>query len=101
MVVQMRDQSKTGFGLHKVVALTLVVLSVFVLAHVLSHSHSNGQTEASCQVCQAAHARSIPTGEMQRNAVPLVAVGYVQPFVASFHEIFFPQYSSSRAPPVA
>jgi hypothetical protein len=101
MVVEMRDQSKLGLGLHKVVALTLVVLSVFVLTHVLSHSHRNGQTEAGCQVCQAAHARSIPTAEMQRNAVPLVAVGYVQPFVASFHETSLPQYSSSRAPPVA
>jgi hypothetical protein len=101
IVVQMRDRHTTGVGLNKIVALTLAALSIFVLTHVLSHSHRNGRTEAGCQLCQAAHARSLPTGEMQPDAVPLVAVGYVQPFIASFHETFLPQYSPSRAPPVA
>jgi hypothetical protein len=74
MVVWMRDQRRARFGLSKIVALTLVALSICLLTHVLSHSHRNGQTEAGCQVCQAAHARSIPTGELQQDAVPLVAV---------------------------
>jgi hypothetical protein len=97
----MREQRRTGLGLNRVLALMLVVLSVFVLAHFLSHSHRDGQTEAGCQVCQAAHARSLPSGEVRSTAVPLVTVGYVQPLVANFLESFLPRYYSSRAPPVA
>jgi hypothetical protein len=96
----MRDQLRTGFGLNKIVALTLVALTIFLLTHALWHAHRNGQSESGCQVCQAAHARSIPACAMQRDAVALVALGYVQPFVGSFHQTFFPQYTSSRAPPV-
>src|ERR1700730_15907409 len=68
-------------SLVKVLALSLAVVFVFFVAQVLLHSHAKGQNEATCQVCQAAHLGSIPTAGTTSLVAPLLAGGYVQPFV--------------------
>jgi hypothetical protein len=92
---------KTRHSLVRVLALTLAVMSVLFLSQVLSHSHAKGQTEATCQVCQAANLGSAPTAGTPSLVAPLLATGHVQPFVLAFHEEFFFHDSPSRAPPTA
>jgi hypothetical protein len=92
---------KTRHNLVRALALTLAVMSVLFFSQVLSHSHAKGQTEATCQVCQAAHLGSAPAAGTQSLVAPLLATGYVQPFVAVFHQEFISHDSPSRAPPTA
>jgi hypothetical protein len=82
-------------------ALTLAVLSVLFVAQALTHSHVKGQSEAACQICQAAHIGSAPTAGIASLVSPLVTTEYVQPFVATIHQEFFFHDSPSRAPPTA
>jgi hypothetical protein len=86
-------------NLARVLALTLAVLFVLFGGQALSHSHANGQSEAACQVCQAAHLGSAPEALAPSLLSPLLAVGYVQPFVVTIHQEFFFHDSPSRAPP--
>jgi hypothetical protein len=88
-------------SLVRVLALSLAVVFVFFVAQVLFHSHAKGQNEATCQVCQAAHLGSSPTAGTTPLVGPLLAGGYVQPFVVSIHQEFFFHDSPSRAPPSA
>jgi Protein of unknown function (DUF2946) len=85
--------------LVRVLALTLVALFVVFGAQSLSHSHANGQDEAACQVCKAAHVGSAPAIVPLSVFTPLQASGYVQPFAVMFYEEFFFHDSPSRAPP--
>ena len=88
-------------NLARVLALALAVLFVLFVGQALSHSHAKGQSEAACQVCQAAHLGPIlPAGPLSVH-IPLQAVGYVVPFVVAFHQEFFFHDSPSRAPPTA
>ena len=88
-------------NLARVLALALAVLFVLFVGQALSHSHAKGQSEAACQVCQAAHLGPIlPAGPFSVH-IPLQAVGYVEPFVVAFHQEFFFHDSPSRAPPTA
>jgi hypothetical protein len=88
-------------NLARVLALALAVLFVLFVGQALSHSHAKGQSEAACQVCQAAHLGPIlPAGPLSVH-IPLQAVGYVEPFVVAFHQEFFFHDSPSRAPPTA
>jgi hypothetical protein len=83
----------------RVLALTLAVLSFVFLTQVAAHIHENGQNETTCQVCQAAHLGSIvPSGTLSLSVSPQ-SVGYVEPFVAAYHDEFFFHDSPSRAPP--
>ena len=97
----MVGKRNTRHSLVKVLALSIAVLFVFFVDQVLFHSHAKGQNEATCQVCQAAHLRSTPTAGTASLLGPLLAAGYVQPFVVSFHQEFFFHDSPSRAPPSA
>jgi hypothetical protein len=85
----------------RVLALALAVFSVLVVAQVLSHTHAKGQNEATCQVCQAAQLGSASTGQVSSLVGPLLATGYVPPFVVTIHQEFFFHDSPSRAPPSA
>ena len=88
-------------NLARVLALALAVLFVLFVGQALSHSHAKGQSEAACQVCQAAHLGPIlPAGPLSVH-IPLQAVGYVEPFIVAFHQEFFFHDSPSRAPPTA
>jgi hypothetical protein len=100
-LIEMRDRHKMRSDWFRVFALTLAVLSVLFVAQALTHSHANGQNEAACQICQAAHLGAAPTAGTVTLSSPLVATGYVQPFVVTIHQELFSHDSPSRAPPSA
>ncbi len=86
-------------NLARVLALALAVLFVLFVGQALTHFHAKGQSEAACQVCQAAHLGPIlPAGPLSVH-IPLQAVGYVEPFVDSYDDESFFHDSPSRAPP--
>jgi hypothetical protein len=85
----------------RVLALSLVVLFVLFAAQAPIHSHAKGQNEAACQVCQAAHIGSAPKALTPSLFSPLLAIGYVQPFVVTIHQELFFHDAPSRAPPTA
>jgi hypothetical protein len=90
---------KTIRNCTRVLTLTLAVLFVVFLTQTANHTHQNGQHETTCQVCHAVHLGSIlPSGTLSLSATPQ-SVGYVEPFVAAYHEEFFFHDSPSRAPP--
>ncbi len=85
----------------RVLALTLAVLFALFAAQALIHSHVEGQNEAACQLCQAAHLGSAPTAGTASLVSPLLATEYVQPFIVTIHQELFFHDSPSRAPPSA
>jgi hypothetical protein len=85
----------------RALTLALAVLFVVFCAQAVSHSHTNGQDEAACQLCQATHIGSAPAFVTQLLLTPLLTTGYVQPFVLTFHQELFFHDSPSRAPPSA
>lgn len=97
----MVGKRNTRHTLIRVSALGLAVVFVFFVAQVFFHSHVNGQSEATCQVCHAAHLGSTPTAGTTSLVSPLLAAGYVEPFVVTIHQEFFFHDSPSRAPPTA
>ena len=97
----MADKYKTRSDWVGVLALSLAVLFVLFVAQALDHSHAKGQNEAACQVCQAAHIGAGPKALTPSLFSPLLAIGYVQPFVVTIHQEFFFHDAPSRAPPTA
>jgi hypothetical protein len=97
----MAGKYKTRPDLVRVLALSVVVLFVLFVAQALDHSHTKGQNEAACQVCQAAHIGSGPRALTPSLFSPLLAIGYVQLFVVTIHQEFFFHDAPSRAPPTA
>jgi hypothetical protein len=97
----MIGKHRTRHGLIRVFAFSLALLFVVFVAQVSSHSHSQGQNEATCQVCQAAHLGAAPTAVAVSLSSPLLATGYVEPFVLTIHQELFFHDSPSRAPPSA
>ncbi len=92
---------KMRLDLVRVLALSLAALFVVFVAQALDHSHAKGQDEAACQVCQAVHIGSGPKALAPSLFSPLLAIGYVQPFVATNYQEFFFHDAPSRAPPSA
>src|SRR5438270_5335030 len=95
----MSGNRRTTRTLPRALAFTLAMLSVLFLSQVSLHSHAKGQTEAACQVCQAAHFTAPPAVTTQCLVAPIVSIGYVAPFVATYHDDVFFYDSPSRAPP--
>src|SRR5208282_4859650 len=95
----MLGKRNATYHLARVLAFTFAVLFVLFVAQGLSHSHANGQSEAACQICQAAHVGSAPKSLTGSLVGPLPSIGYVQPFVVTVHQEFFFHDSPSRAPP--
>jgi hypothetical protein len=93
--------SKTGRNFARVLAVTLGLLFVVFLSQAASHSHPNAGNEAACHVCQAAHLGPAAKVGAVTVETPLLATGYVQPFLLAFHEELFFHDSPSRAPPSA
>src|SRR6266852_3788831 len=85
----------------RVLAFSLAILFALFAAQALIHSHENGQNEATCQVCQAAHIGSVPASVTLSFFALLLVTGYVRPFVLAFHQELFFHDSPSRAPPTA
>jgi hypothetical protein len=99
--IEMAGKYKTRPELARVLALSLAVLFVLFIGQALNHSHARGQNEAACQVCQAAHIGSGPKALTPSPFSPLLAIGYVQPFVVTIYQEFFFHDAPSRAPPSA
>src|SRR5689334_14148507 len=97
----MGGKHKTRSDWVRVFALTVAALSVLFVAQSLSHSHTQGQNESACQICQAAHVGSVPTAGTASLVSPLVATAYIQPFIVTIQQEFFFHDSPSRAPPTA
>ena len=85
----------------RVLAFTLAVLSILFVAQAQIHSHANGQNEATCQICQAAHVGAAPAAPIVTLSSPLLATGYVRPLLVTIHQELFPHDAPSRAPPAA
>ena len=97
----MVGKQNTRLDWARVLALSMAVLFVLFVGQALNHSHARGQNEAACQVCQAAHIGSGPKALTPSLFSPLLAIGYVQLFVATIHQEFFFHDAHSRAPPSA
>jgi hypothetical protein len=95
----MVDGAKMRRNLARLLAFSLVLLFVVFVSQVASHSHVNGQNEATCQVCQAAHLGPAPQAGILLLQAPFLSTGYVQPFLSALHEELFFHDSPSRAPP--
>ncbi len=94
-------KDKTRHSSLRVLAFSLAILFTLFAAQALIHSHENGQNEATCQVCQAAHIGSVPASVTLAFFALLLVSGYVRPFVLAFHQELFFHDSPSRAPPIA
>jgi len=92
-------RERTGTGRTRLFVLVLSVFFVAFLTQATVHVHTNGQHEATCQACQAAHLGSIlPSGTLPPSLTPRV-VAYVEPLVVVYHAEFFFKDCPSRAPP--
>src|ERR1700688_3004746 len=88
--IVMAGERNSRHNLVRVLALSMAVVFVFFVAQVLFHTHARGQNEATCQVCQAAHLGTTSTSRITSLVGPILAGGYVQPFVVVIHrEVFF------------
>ena len=95
----MAGRTKTTQNIARVLALTLAFMFVLFLTQAATHSHEKGQSETTCQVCQAAHPASAPSAAALATHTPLLAIGYVPILVVTFHLESFFHDSPSRAPP--
>lgn len=85
--------------LARVVVLALALASLVFLLQVTAHEHTNGQDEAACLLCQAAHISATPAVSGIELSVPFVPVGHVAaPRIGSALDSFF-HHSDPRAPP--
>src|SRR5215469_5542928 len=97
----MVEGAKVRGNLARLLAFSLAVLFVVFISQLASHTHSNGQNEATCQVCQAAHLGPAPQAGIVLLHAPLQSTGYVPPFLSALHDELFFHDSPSRAPPSA
>jgi hypothetical protein len=82
-------------------ALGLALLSLVFLLQVTPHGHANGQDEAACRLCQAAHISAVPAVSGIVLSASLVPVDVVEaPIARPTAESFF-SHSDPRAPPTA
>lgn len=83
----------------KPLACALALIALVFLLQVTPHGHANGQEEAACLLCQAAHVSATPVISGIAVSVPLVLVGEVSaPKISAATESFF-RHSDPRAPP--
>ncbi len=95
----MRQLEHQSRWLARPLAFVLALLFLVFLLQVTPHGHANGQDEAACRLCQAAHISVIPTVSGIVLSVPLVPVGEVAtPHLRTAAESFF-GHSDPRAPP--
>ena len=94
------NEGRIGQGhLLRLAALGLAAVFVLFVVQAAAHSHATGQDEAACQLCQAGHVGPAVHAESLLPQAAFTATGYVEPFVAAFHEELFFHDSPSRAPP--
>jgi len=90
---------RTGGCQGKAIAIALALLSLIFLLQVTPHEHANGQDEAACRLCQAAHVSVIPAVSGIAFSVPLVPVGEVAAPRVPFTSESFPLHADPRGPP--
>jgi hypothetical protein len=83
---------------HRVLVFALGLLLCVFLTQVATHTHQNGQEDASCQVCQGAHVAPTPIASALATGT-LVTIEYIRPDVLSVVQEFFFEDCPSRAPP--
>jgi|SRR5271169_3488651 len=89
----------SGRRLAKPLAFALALLSLVFLLQVTPHGHANGQDEAACRLCQAAHIGVTPGLSGIVLSVPLIPVGeVVAPSIVTATEALL-SHSDPRAPP--
>ena len=93
--------SKFGNYFARTLALTIACCMLVFLVQVVVHAHENGQDEATCRVCHAAHMGAAPAINALLLAAPLLPSGSVQEIAVQFHKDLFGHDSPSRAPPIA
>jgi hypothetical protein len=79
-------------------------LTLFALAFLLQltpHTHTSGQEEAACGLCQVAHVGVTPAVSAPILCAPLISFGLIVTVTASFVPEFFCSESASRAPPTS
>jgi hypothetical protein len=81
------------------VALGLSLLVFSFVFHGVSHVHQNGQDEAACQTCQAAHVGIYPAVSAPILPTPLLAAGRVQALTLVLADTPVSPDRPSRAPP--
>jgi membrane associated rhomboid family serine protease len=97
----MRHSSKVGNYFARTLALAIACCIVVFLIQVVIHDHENGQNEASCRVCHAAHIGAAPAVSALLLAAPLLPSGSIRELAVQFHKDLFSHDSPSRAPPIA
>jgi len=91
--------AKPGRGLARSLTFCFAVVALVFLLQITPHGHANGQEEAACRICQAAHVSATPAVSGLVVSVPLSAVGEIAtPIVRPSTESFF-RHSDPRAPP--
>src|SRR5271169_583826 len=88
-------------GWARGVALGLSLLVFSLVFHGVSHVHRNGQDEAACQTCQAAHVGIYPAVSAPTLPTPLPAAGRVQALILVLADAPVSLDRPSRAPPSA
>ena len=87
--------------LARSLVIALALASLVFLLQISTHTHTNGQEEAACLLCQAAHIGATPAVSTVALSVPFVPVGQVSaPSVSSVLDSFF-HHSDPRAPPAS
>lgn len=87
--------------LARVVVLALALASLVFLLQVTAHQHTNGQEEAACLLCQAAHISVTPAVSAIELSVPFIPIDQVAPArIGSALDSFY-HHSDPRAPPAA
>jgi hypothetical protein len=97
----MRRTSKFGNYFATTLALAIACCMLVFLVQVVVHAHENGQNEAACRVCHAAHIGIAPTINAFLLAAPLLPSGSLHEIAVQFHKDLFSHDSPSRAPPIA
>lgn len=82
----------------RALAIALALLFAVFLTQAAAHSHQDGQSDSTCQVCQAAHVTQGPLVTTLATH-SLFAFEHVRPANFVFHQEFFVHDSPSRAPP--
>ena len=80
-------------------AIALAMASLLFLLQVTSHGHANGQDEAACRLCQAAHIGVTPALAAMTLSAPLVEFGVVFLQAAETALETATDNTPSRAPP--
>jgi hypothetical protein len=91
----------SGRRLARLVVLALALASLVFLLQVTAHQHTNGQDEAACLLCQAAHVSVTPAVSAIQLSIPFIPVDHVVPASIGYTLESFFRHSDPRAPPTA